>query len=217
MRLAAILLAFAASTYAASPTVTYTRSFPGSTPDYICISIDRAGALTYSETLHDTQPLRTQLPAPDTASLFDLAAKLDYFHTPLESGLKVANMGKKTFRYDDGSGAPASEASFNYSIHESAQTLQARFEQIAATEHAYFDLDRTAHFDKLGVNDALAEIEALWLHKQLVAPLQFIPLLTRISTHETYMHLVRDRAARLKDEFTAPAPPPAGPTGSSQP
>ena len=81
-----------------------------------------------------------------------------------------------------------------------------RFEQIAASERAYIDLDRTIHFDKLGVNDALAEIESLWLRKQLAAPEQFVPLLTRIIAHDTFMHLARDRAARLKEEFQAPAP-----------
>ncbi len=80
-----------------------------------------------------------------------------------------------------------------------------RFEQIAATERAFIGLDRTVHFDKLGVNDSLAEVEALWLRKQLAAPAQFVPLLNRIVSHETFMHLVRDRAARLKEEFLAPA------------
>jgi hypothetical protein len=62
------------------------------------------------------------------------------------------------------------------------------------------------HFDPLGVNDSLAEIEALWVRKQLAAPEQFIPLFNRIVKHESFMHLVRDRAARLKDEFLAPPP-----------
>jgi hypothetical protein len=70
------------------------------------------------------------------------------------------------------------------------------------------------HYEKLGVNDALADIESLWLHKQLVAPEQFIPLLTRISSHQSFMHLVRARAARLKDEFQAP--PATASSGSRQ-
>ena len=53
------------------------------------------------------------------------------------------------------------------------------------------------------MNDALAQIESLWLKKQLAAPAQFLPLFTRIATHESFMHLVRERAARLKDEFSA--------------
>ena len=60
-----------------------------------------------------------------------------------------------------------------------AKQLLDRFEQIAATERAYIDLDRTVHFDKLGVNDSLAQIESLWLRKQLAAPQQFVPLLNR--------------------------------------
>src|SRR5579884_675026 len=121
---------------------------------------------------------------------------------PLESGLKVANTGKKTFRYEDGS-APPREVTFNYSLDETAQQLQERFEEIAQTERAYIELERTLRYDRLGINDALAEIESLWLHKQLAAPKQFVPLLARISTRESLMHLVRDRAARLKDEFEA--------------
>jgi hypothetical protein len=98
------------------------------------------------------------------------------------------------------------EAIFNYSLNETAQQLQERFEQIAATERAYIELERTLRYDRLGLNDALAQVESLWLRKQLAAPKQFVPILTRISTRETLMHLVRDRAARLKDDFTAPAP-----------
>jgi hypothetical protein len=45
----------------------------------------------------------------------------------------------------------------------------------------------------------------MWLNKQLAAPQQFVPLLTRVATHESFMHLARERAARLKEEFT-PAP-----------
>ncbi len=189
---------------AATPALTYTRSFPGSDPAYIYIHIDRTGALEYKESPTDDNPVKAQLQDSETAPLFDMAGKLDYFKSPLESGLKVANTGKKTFRYENETGVPT-EVTFNYSINETAQALLARFEAVAATERAYIDLDRTVHYDKLGVNDALAEIESLWLHKQLIAPLQFVPLLTRISSHEAFMHLVRDRAARLKDAFTAPA------------
>jgi hypothetical protein len=89
-------------------------------------------------------------------------------------------------------------------LNPDAQALLTRFEQVASTEQAFLELDHSVHYDKLGVNDALAQIESLWLHKQLVAPQQFLPLFTRIASHESFMHLVRERAARMKDEFTAP-------------
>lgn len=199
MRLTILALFLCVSVFAAPPKLTFTRSFPGSTPDYICVGVDRSGALQYTESPKDDQPLKAQLEESETAALFSMAEKLDYFKSPLESGLKVANTGKKTFRYEGENGA--TEASFNYSTNLTAQQLLDRFEQIASSERAYLELDRTMRYDKLGVNDALAEIESLWLRKQLAAPQQFVPLLTRISTHESFMHLVRDRAARLKDEF----------------
>lgn len=215
MKLLLLAALLSTSLAAATPALTYTRSFPGSDPDYIYIHIDRTGALEYKESPKDDQPTKAQLQDAETAPLFDMAGKLAYFKSPLESGLKVANTGKKTFRYDNDTGA-STEVTFNYSTNEIAQALLARFEEIAATERAYIDLDRTVHFDKLGVNDALAEIESLWLHKQLVAPRQFLPLLSRISSHESFMHLVRDRAARLNDEFTAPPPPASSASQSPQ-
>jgi len=207
MKLLAVPLLFSASLLltAATPKLSFIKSFPGSVPAYCSVEVDKSGALIYKESPTDEQPVKAQLQPPDAVSLFALAEKLQFFKSPIESGLKVANTGKKTFRYENESGA-ATETVFNYSTDLNAQQLLDRFEQIAATERAFIDLDRTVHFDKLGVNDALAEVEALWLRKQLVAPAQFVPLLNRIVSRESFMHLVRDRAARLKEEFLAPVP-----------
>jgi hypothetical protein len=209
MRLAGALLMTALALRAGTEKVSFTKSFPGSVPEYCSVEVDKSGALTYKESPTDEQPLKAQLQEADAAALFAMAEKLDYFKGPLESGLKVANTGKKTFRYESAAGT-ASEAVFNYSTNEVAQQLLDHFEQLAATERAYIGLDRAVHFDKLGVNDALAEVESLWLRKQLAAPQQFIPLLNRIIGRETFMHLVRERAARLKDAFQAPATAEAG-------
>jgi hypothetical protein len=202
MRLLIIAAASCATLWAATPRLIFTKTFPGSVPEYICVNVDRTGALEYKESPTDNQPLKANLQADDIEPLFVMAQKLDFFRSPVESGLKVANTGKKVFRYEaeDGTGT---EVAFNYSTNETAQQLLQRFEQIAATERAYLELDRTIRYDKLGVNDALASVESLWLHKQLAAPQQFIPLLTRIEMHDTFMHLVRDRAAKLRSEFEA--------------
>jgi len=183
----------------------YSRAFPGSTPEYFRILIESTGDFQYTEAPDDSQPLHARLNDADVATLFEMATALDHFKTPLESGLKVANTGKKIFRFETPQGV-ATETEFNYSLNVTAQKLLDKLEQIASSERAYLDLDRTVHFDKLGVNDSLAQIESLWLRKQLAAPDQFIPLLTRISTHSAFMHLARDRAARLKEEFSKPLP-----------
>ena len=103
----------------------------------------------------------------------------------------------------------STEKVFNYSTNPVAEQLLDRFENIAATERAYIVLDETSRFDKLGVNNALAQIESLWLARQLAAPLQFIALLNKVASHESYMHLARNRAARLRDEFKAATAAPA--------
>ena len=202
----AVLLLCAVSCCAASSRLVFIKSFPGSTPEYVWIGVDKAGGLEYKESpKEDEQPVKARLPDSDVAGLFSLAEKLGFFKTPLESGLKVANTGKKTFRFEPETGTPT-EAVFNYSLDVSAQQLLEKFEQIAATERGYIDLDRAVYFDKLGVNDALAEIESLWLRRQLAAPLQFVPLLERISSRPAFMHLARERAANLKDQFTGTLP-----------
>jgi len=205
----AILFSLCAS--AGEPRLIFTKSFRGSIPEYVYIGVDKMGGLEYKESPTDDQPLKAKLAESDVNALFALAEKLDFFKTPLESGLKVADTGKKTFRYEPESG-PATESTFNYSTMIPAQQLLDRFEQLSSTEQAYIRLDRAIHFDKLGINDALAEIESLWLHKQLAAPAQFVPLLNRIATHDNFMHLVRERSARLKDQFTGTVPQVAGAT-----
>jgi hypothetical protein len=213
--LAALLLLSALGVAAQTPALTFTKVFPGSQPAYESVTVTKAGAMTYKEFPADNQPVHAQIPDRDASALFDLAAKLDYFRSPLESGLKVANTGKKAFIYNDGAGK-TSNAVFNYSQNPFAQQLLDKFEQIGESERALLSLERTAQFDKLGVNDSLAEIEALWLNKHLAAPLQFIPLLTKVASHESYMHLARDRAARLKDEFQAPPAAPKAPGDPSK-
>lgn len=213
MKLFVLAIIGAGALFAGPARLTFTKDFPGSTPAYTYVSIDRTGAVEYKESPKDDQALKVHLSESETAPLFTMAEQLDYFKSPLESGLKVANTGKKTFRYEPDNGPPT-QTTFNYSINVTAQQLLDRFEQIAATERAYLELDSTMRYDKLGVNDALAEIESLWLRKQLADPEQFLPLFTRIAGHESYMHLVRERAARLKDEFQAP--PSAASTDSKQ-
>lgn len=204
MKHAWLLVALAISTAAAPPAkLTFTKSFPGSVPEYCSVEIDQNGALVYKESPTDDNPIKAQVPESDVTPLFGLAQQLDFFKSPIESGLKVANTGKKTFRYESPEGKMA-EVVFNYSTIVAAEQLLDRFEWIAATERAWIDLDRTVHFDHLGINDSLAQVEDLWIKKQLIAPEQFVPLLTRITSRESIMHLARERAARLKDEFAAP-------------
>jgi hypothetical protein len=177
-----------------SSRIIYTKSFPGSSPDYVSITVERNGAVAYKEAVDD-DPEKFQLEETGTEMMFDLAARLDHFKHPLESGLKVANMGVKTFRWED-EGA-ASEQKFNYSLDENAKALHDWFEAITDTERLFAELKRAARHDKLGVHEALINVEACWMQKRLTGAEQFLPLLDQIAQNEIYLHMARQRAAML--------------------
>jgi hypothetical protein len=175
----------------------YSKSFPGSNPAYTQVTIDRNGNVEYREAEDDDQPLKSQLSAADTKQIFDLAARLDYFKRPLESGLKVAFMGTKTFRYEDG--AQKSETKFNYSDDLDAKTLLDWFERVAESAQHRIELERAAKYDKLGVFKALGLLEAAMNRGRVVSPEQYLPTLDRITKNETYMHTARARAAAIAE------------------
>ena len=182
------------------PRVSYTKIFPGSDPAYMATTIDRNGAVTYRET-KDEEPEMFQMEADAVKAIFELADKLDHFKKPLESGLKVAKTGDKTFRWENG--AETNEAKFNYSLDENAKTLQDWFERVSESERALMLLRRNIRFDKLGVNDAVLRVDAAWTQKRLVGREQFLPLLDRIAKNETFINLARERAARLATTMRA--------------
>jgi hypothetical protein len=202
---AAIGLLFASSAFAAehSPRIVYTKSFPGSMPAYVEIGIERSGDATYKEAADD-DPETFKLDSQSTAEIFNLADRLGHFKTPLESGLKVANMGAKTFRWEDGD--QKSEVKFNYSLDENAKTLHDWFERITESERLLAVLRRAVRHDRLGVNDAVLNIQSSWVRKRLAAPEQFLPLLEQVAGNEAYIHMARERAAELIDAIHAAHP-----------
>jgi hypothetical protein len=191
--------AVAGTVFAADgPRVTYTKSFPGSDPAYMATTVDKDGAVTYRET-KDEDPETFKLEPEMVQAIFDLADKLDHFKRPLESGLKVARTGDKTFRWE--SGSDASEVKFNYSLDDNARLLQDWFERISESERAMMNLRRAIRFDKLGVNDAVLRVDTAWSQKRLLGREQFLPLLDRVAKNEGFVNIARDRAARLADSF----------------
>ena len=133
---------------------------------------------------------------------------LGKFSRPLESNLKVANMGMKTFRLEDA--GKAIEQKFNYSTDETAQQLQDWFERIVETQQLHFNLERSVRFDKLGVNKALLQFQSAVERDRLVGPQRFLPLLDRVAKNESYLHMARERAASLADYIRNPRPPAGG-------
>src|ERR1019366_1788044 len=188
----------------AAPQLFYSKYFKGSVPEFTAITVERSGQAIYQEAKDDDNPIHLQMTDAETQELLDLAEKRDRFQHPIESGLKVANMGTKTFRFEDGT--EKHEVQFNYSIDTGAQALLERFECIAETEQDFIALDRAVHYDKLGVNDALLALDISMEHKRVVAAQQFLPLLDRIVKNESFLHIARERAAAIAEAIRKPAP-----------
>jgi hypothetical protein len=200
MKILLWLLTAVAAMAAEPPRIVYTKVFPGSSPAYVWIAVERSGAAAFKMSEED-DPDKFQIEESAATEVFDLASKLDHFNRPLEAGLKVANMGMKTFRWEDG--AARTEAKFNYSADESAKALQDWFERITETEVLLAQLKRATRYDKLGVNAVVVGIQSSWDRKRLVGAAQFLPLLEAVAKNETIIHMARERAAQLVDAIRA--------------
>ena len=195
-----LAMATAAALPAAEPRIVFTKTFPGSNPAFVEITVERSGEAGYKEAAGD-DPDTFKL-APDvTAEIFSLADKLDRFKHPLESGLRVANMGAKRFRWE--SGAEKGEVTFNYSTDENAKALQDWFERIGESERLFYTLQRATRHDRLGVNDAMLSIQSEWDNRRLILLDPLVTLLEQVAANEAFMHIARERAARMVDAIHA--------------
>lgn len=176
----------------------FVKKFPQSDPPYVGITIQQSGAGSFDSEPNDDRPVSFQLSPQETTALFALADKVDLSH-PLESPLKVANMGMKTIRYEKDS--KAASQTFNFTENLDARALAEWFENISETEQCFLTLERTAKYEKIGVNDALLHLQTVWENKHLVASQQFLPLLDRVAKGESYMNMARERAANLARTF----------------
>jgi len=183
------------------PRLFFSKSFPGSTPAYVEITIERNGSALYKEAVDDDQPIKFQIGESDTSAIFGLADRLGHFNRPLEAPIKVAFMGMKTFRFE--AGPEKQEVKFNYSEDLDAQALLDWFERISETEQHLINLERTVKYDKLGVNEALLLLQISYERKRLVAPQQLLPLLDRVVKNDSYMHMARERAANIAEAIRA--------------
>lgn len=201
MRLLLCLAAAAGLAFGAdAPRISFTKIFPGSDPAYMAVTVEKDGAVTYREA-KDEDPETFKLESDAVQAIFGLADKLDHFKRPLESGLKVAKTGDKTFRWENG--ADTSEVKFNYSTDVDARLLQDWFERISESERAVMLLRRAIRFDRLGINDAVLRVDTAFSQKRLVGREQFLPLLDRIAKNEVFINMARERAARLADMLRA--------------
>ncbi len=200
--LCALLVAACALPAADSATIYYTKTFPGSAPAFASIWVDRTGKGEFNDSPTGEQtPVKFQLEPSETEAIFSLAAKLDNFSRPLQSGLKVAFTGAKVFRYEDG--PTRHEVKFNYSQDPDAQLLLDWFERLTETSMHNINLEYTARFDRLGLDKALLQLQVTADKKRLVGATLLLPVLDRIAKTPSAFNRVRERAAALAETIRA--------------
>jgi hypothetical protein len=183
--------------------LTYTRTLPGSTPEYLAVSVNSDGVGTYEgRRLNDpSRPRPFRLSEATTRQLFTLAAELDDFRSlDLESHKKVANLGLKTFTYE--SGTERSQVQFNYTLQRPAEELTDLFERIASVEQHIEALQYGIKYDPLGLPEELARIQVDLENQLLLEPALMVPSLEEIASNPRFLHLAQVRAQDILKTVT---------------
>lgn len=203
--LTAILLAVAISPAsradrgpASGATITFRKVFKSSYPEFVEIKVDQSGKGTCDirQLSDDPSPQPFEIAAPIAQKIFDLAGQLHNFQgVDLEVHRRIASLGDKTFRYDNG--GETHEVTFNYTMNPVATDLLNVFENLSRQESDLADLQRTMRYDRLGVNDIVAQIQKDYDAKLLPEPQRFLPLLDQLAADEKYINIARDSARTL--------------------
>jgi hypothetical protein len=183
-------------------TITYRRVFKNSSPEFIEVKISEEGKATFDirQLDDDADPQPFEVGPPVQKKIFELAAELKNFAIGnLDIQKKIANLGQKTFRYENG--AEVHETSFNYTMNASATQLMQIFEGLARQQQDLVLLQRQAKFDRLGVNDALMQFESDMDHRLLPEPERLLPILDQIAADPHFLEIARSRSRALAERI----------------
>ena len=178
--------------------MTYSRTFKGSTPEYLLITVDSKGLGTFEgHQLDEAQsPRPFQLSAGTTDRIFALAGQLHNFQSvDLDSHKKVANLGQRTFTYQQGE--DVNRVVFNYTENRIAQELVDIFEAVCVVEEHIAALEFSMKYDPLGLPQGLLEIQIELNNKSLVDPEMLLPTLEKIAHGSRFLHLAQVRAQQI--------------------
>ncbi len=178
--------------------LTYSRTFKGSTPEYLAIIVDSKGSGTYEGHKLDEarSPRPIQLSPGTTERIFTLAGQLHNFQSvDLESHKKVANLGEKTFTYQQGDGV--NRVVFNYTENRIARELVDLLEAVGMVEEHIAALEFDMKYDPLGLSQELLQIQTELNNKSLVDPEMLIPTLEKIAHGSRFLHLAQVRAQQI--------------------
>jgi hypothetical protein len=184
-------------------TLTYRHIFKGSSPEFVEIKVrEDSDAATYEIRQLDDEPGASPftVDASLRTKIFALAAELNRFAgQDLDVKRKVANLGQKTFRWEQG--ADVHEASFNYTLNAQANQLMHIFEGLATQQDDLTTLERRVKYDRLGVNDELLQLEKDLDEDLLPEPEHLLPALDQIGLDSRIVDIARRRARVLAERI----------------
>src|SRR5208337_1010038 len=178
--------------------VTYSRTFKGSTPEYLLVAVDSKGLGTYEgRKLDEAQtPRPFQLSAGTTERIFALTGQLNNFQSvDLDSHKKVANLGQKILTYQQGE--DVNRVLFNYTENRIARELVDIFEAVGTVEEHISALEFGMKYDPLGLPQELLEIQIELNNKTLTDPELLLPTLEKIAHGSRFLHLAQVRAQQI--------------------
>jgi hypothetical protein len=186
--------------------LTFRRVFKGSTPEFIEITVlDDSDAAAYEIRQLDEDPGQAsfQVSAGLRAKMFDLAAQLKHFQgQDLDVHRRIANLGEKTFRWE--SGAENHETKFNYTLNSAAARLLQIFEGLARQQEHFELISRRMKYDRLGINDALLQLDSDFNRGLLPEPGGLLLLLDQIAGDSRFVDIARQRARALAERIRHP-------------
>jgi hypothetical protein len=193
----------AAASSDTGPRITFKRVFQGSSPEFIEVSVRQdSNTATYDirQIDEDSSPLPFDVSDTLRAKIFALAGDLhDFQGQDLDVHRKIANLGEKTFRWEQGS--VVHETKFNYTLNSSATQLLQIFEGLARQQEHFALLTRRIRYDRLGINDALLQFESDLNRGLMPEPQRLIPVLEQISSDPKFVDIARQRARTLVDRL----------------
>jgi hypothetical protein len=198
-----IPLAWAGAGAGQGAKVTFRRTFQGSSPEFIELTVrDDSNSATYEirQLDEDAGALPFEVGDGLRTKIFALAGDLRHFQgQDLDVHRKIANLGEKTFRWEQG--GVSHETKFNYTLNSSAAQLLQIFEGLARQQEHYGLLARRMRYDRLGINDALLQFESDLNRGLIPEPKRLIPLLEQISSDSKFVEIARQRARSLADRL----------------
>ena len=201
-----VVFCLTAGVLAAPPTAavfTYRRVFKSSSPEFIEIKINESSdQSTYEIRQLEDDPgaLPFEVSGALRSKIFELVGELNYFRgQDLDVHRKIANLGEKTFRWERG--GEVNEVRFNYTVNTAATQLLQICEGLARQQELIELLQRRMKYDRLGVNDALLQLDTDISKGVLPEPQRVLPILDQIAGDYRFVDIARQRARALAERI----------------